>query len=187
MNIFLVGYMASGKSRLGKELANRMGYDHIDLDDLFEERYRLTIVDFFEKYGESNFRKMEHELLQEVVNRDHTIISTGGGTPCFYDNMSCIKSNGISIYLSMETPALVKRLCSVRKKRPLVNRISREALLNHVEKQMEQRAFFYNQADYIVNVTHQETDDLVQQIISLFKKENMQIRVNPAGNNPSAD
>ena len=90
MRIYLIGYMASGKSNLGQLLAEKLGYSFIDLDYLFEERFRISVLDFFEKYDEDGFRKIERSILHETLEQDDVVISTGGGTPCFFDNMHFI-------------------------------------------------------------------------------------------------
>jgi len=120
MKIYLIGYMASGKTRLGNQLAELTGYRFMDLDEVFEERYRLSVFDFFEKYGEAAFRQIEQKLLVETEKLDRTVIATGGGTPCFFGNMDFIKRHGISIYIRMTVPELAERLQQVKKKRPLL-------------------------------------------------------------------
>ena len=90
MRIYLVGYMASGKSNLGQILAEKLGYAFVDLDYLFEERFRIRVLDFFEKYDEKGFRTIEQSLLHETTGWDNMVIATGGGTPCFFDNMDVI-------------------------------------------------------------------------------------------------
>ena len=92
MRIYLIGYMASGKSNLGQILAEKLDYSFVDLDYLFEERFRISVFDFFEKYDEDGFRKIEKSLLQETTGWDDVVVATGGGTPCFFDNMRVILS-----------------------------------------------------------------------------------------------
>jgi len=120
MKIYLVGFMASGKSVIGRKLAHELGFSFIDLDEEFERKYRITISSFFQKYGEPEFRILEHKILLETKNIDNHVISTGGGTPCFHDNMTFIKENGVSIYLKVSTPTLIHRLVNSRKSRPVL-------------------------------------------------------------------
>lgn len=150
MKIYLIGYMASGKTRFGKALSTQTGYPFFDLDELFEERYRITVFDFFEKYKEESFRKIEQELLLETMNYQDAVIATGGGTPCFFNNMEFIKQNGISIYLKLDLLMLVNRLASVKKKRPLLKDKTNEELELFIRAQMAEREIFYQQADYII-------------------------------------
>ena len=136
MNIFLLGYMYSGKSTVGRQLARAMGYRFVDLDVLFEERYHTTIPLFFRKYDEAAFRRLEQMLLHETEGFENTIISTGGGTPCFADNMQWINSHGLSVWLDVSFPTLESRAAVSRKHRPLA--ISRQ----HYESRQQ----FYRQA-----------------------------------------
>ena len=98
--IILVGFPGSGKSTIAKKIANRLHYQFVDMDHLFESKYKLSIPDFFKKYGEEVFRKSEHVLLKEVIQQEKVVISTGGGTPCFHGNMELIMENGFSIYIN---------------------------------------------------------------------------------------
>jgi shikimate kinase len=169
MRIYLIGYMASGKSNLGRLLADKLGFMFIDLDYLFEERFRISVLDFFAKYDEGVFRKIEHSLLYETIDHDDVVISTGGGTPCYFDNMDIIKRAGISIYLSWELSSLVKRLKMVKRKRPLLKDIPPDELEEKVAEQLALREFYYNQADYVVKGEDFAMDDLVIQIKTRMK------------------
>ena len=149
MKIYLVGYMASGKSKLGKELSGMTGFKFVDLDELFEERYRIGIVDFFDKYGDPAFRQIEHKLLLETEFLDDTIIATGGGTPCSEENIRFIKKYGVSIYIRMDVTDLAIRLKSVKRKRPLLKNVPVEELEQFIRNQLEEREPYYLQADHI--------------------------------------
>jgi shikimate kinase len=150
MKIYLIGYMASGKSKLGRELSSLTGLAFVDLDDVFEERYRIGIVDFFSKYGDPAFRQIEHQLLLETEFLDNTIIATGGGTPCSEDNIRFIKAHGISIYVRMNVDDLVERLKSVKRKRPLLMNVPVEELGQFILEQMKEREPYYLEADHII-------------------------------------
>lgn len=115
MRIFLVGFMFSGKSTVGKLLAKSMGYEHIDTDHMFESLYNISINNFFEKYGQDLFRELEHKLLLTLIEKDNIIISTGGGLPCFHNNMELIKQNGISIHINMSLKSIIHRQKSSKK------------------------------------------------------------------------
>lgn len=151
VKIYLLGYMASGKSRFGKELAEKIRYDFHDLDDVFEERFRISILDFFDKYGELNFRRIEENLLHETEQLDHTVISTGGGTPCYYQNMDFILKNGTSIYIRQDIHSLIERLKNIRKKRPLLKDVPTNKLESFVNEQVRDREKFYLKADYTID------------------------------------
>jgi len=151
MKVFLVGYMASGKSHLSKELSDLTGYPNIDLDDIFEERYRISVNDFFNKYDESSFRRLEQELLQETESQPNAIVSTGGGTPCFFRNMEFMKMNGVCIYLRVNARILAERLQNVKRKRPLLQKVEPGDMEAMVRKQLEIREPFYLQADHVID------------------------------------
>jgi shikimate kinase len=164
MRIYLVGYMASGKSNLGRQLAGKMGYEFVDTDYLFEERFRISVVDFFEKYDEGAFRKIEQSLLHETAGMDDTVISTGGGTPCFFDNMDFIKRSGISVYIWWDSRDLADRLLKVKRKRPLLKDIAPDLIGQTVDQHLEERAFYYEKADIIVPGNTIDIDNLADQI-----------------------
>jgi shikimate kinase len=165
MRIFLLGYMGSGKSKVGGDLARKMNYPFIDLDDVFEERYRISVLGFFEKYNEEIFRKLEQKLLQETTATDDVVVSTGGGTPCFFDNMDFIKANGISFYLKPDTTTLVERLRHVKKKRPLLSRVPSPEFENFVMEQLAIREPFYLRADHVIDGGDINADRLLKIIM----------------------
>jgi len=161
MRIYLIGYMASGKSNLGRQLAEKLGFSFIDLDYVFEERFRISVLDFFEKYDEAGFRKIEQSLLHETTTFNNVVISTGGGTPCYFDNMHLIKKSGISLYLHWTIPTLVERLKHVKRKRPLLKDIPAEELQDKVTKHLTEREFYYNQADYTIDMDNLDWEALL--------------------------
>jgi shikimate kinase len=164
MRIYLVGYMASGKSNLGRQLAEKLGYGFIDIDYLFEERFRISVLDFFEKYDETAFRRIEQTLLHETINMENTVIATGGGTPCFFDNMDFITSAGVSIYLRWDSPDLVSRLKLVKRKRPLLKNINPEVLGETVNTHLAERENYYRRADICIAGNAVDLDELVGRI-----------------------
>ncbi|MCF8339267.1 MAG: shikimate kinase [Bacteroidales bacterium] len=116
--IYLLGYMGSGKSTLGKRLANLLDYNFMDTDQVFEQNFQTSINDFFQHSGETVFRQYEKQILHKTFNLQNTIISLGGGTPCYFDNMEQISKNGLSIYLQMPPKAIQKRLLKTKRHRP---------------------------------------------------------------------
>ena len=134
--------------------------------------FRISVLDFFDKYDEQAFRTIEQSLLHETIQHDRVVISTGGGTPCFFDNMEFIRHSGISLYLNWEVPALVRRLKTVRRKRPLLKDIPPAALEKKVIEQLIQREFYYNQADIVVRGENVDVDNLVLRIRSLSQAIN---------------
>ncbi|MFH1297833.1 MAG: shikimate kinase [Bacteroidota bacterium] len=162
MRIYLLGYMTSGKSWLGKELALATGLEFSDLDEQFEERYRVSILDFFEKYGEPLFRQLEQELLHETIALDEVIISPGGGVPSYADNMAFILKSGTSIYLRMEVPELVSRIIGIKKKRPLLKDLDSTSLETFVRDQLAERETFYLQANYIFDGPDYPVEEIIR-------------------------
>lgn len=146
--LVLVGFSGAGKSFVGKKIASKLDYPFIDLDRYFEEKYRFTIFDFFERFGEELFRKLEHDALMEVLQREPAVIATGGGTPCFFDNMSLINATATSVYLQMSNKSLCERLLRAKRPRPLTKTLSPDELSTYVEQQMQIRSPFYQQAHY---------------------------------------
>lgn len=152
--------MGSGKSALGRQLANLLQLGFLDLDEVFEERYHISIYDFFEKYDEANFRRIEKELLLETASLSDIIISTGGGTPCFHDNMKFIGENGVSVYLRMTSGELAERLKNVKKKRPLLKDLSPDRFEEWISLQLKIREEFYNKATYIFYPLSEDIQEL---------------------------
>jgi len=110
MKIFLIGFMGSGKTTLGRKLASRMGYEFIDLDHKLEQQVELSIAEYFQLFGEDAFRQLESQVLKKTLYPDNAIISTGGGLPCFFDNMDWMKANGKSVYIKLNPKTLADRL-----------------------------------------------------------------------------
>ncbi len=150
MKIYIVGYMGAGKSNFGSDLALQLEFGFFDLDDAFQEKYHISVVDFFEKYGEDPFRKVEQELLHSTASLDNYVISTGGGTPCHFDNMDFILANGMSVYLHLEAADLAGRLKFIKHKRPLIRDIADDALPAFIENHLLEREVIYSRAGMIV-------------------------------------
>lgn len=162
--IYIIGFMGCGKSFTGKRLASRLGYKFYDIDTLFEEKYHFTISDFFNQFGEDAFRKLERDLLQSTVDYNNTVISTGGGTPCFFDNMNFIKEQGISVYLKMPPEKILARLSQSKRPRPLVKSLQGEELLDKIRNLLKEREVYYLQADIIIEAVFIEPAEIVNQI-----------------------
>ena len=148
--IFIIGYMCSGKSSISRKLASRLGYNSFDTDDLFEEKYHVSVNDFFEKYGEDYFRKFEAEILRKTGDLRKVVISTGGGTPCYYDNMKWMKDNGMTVFIKVSPTTAYNRLVTAKRKRPLVNGKTSEELMRYIETHYGSRLSYYEQAELTV-------------------------------------
>lgn len=170
INIVLLGYMGSGKSLIGKRMSKNLEMGFLDLDDYIESKEKKKIKNIFSDHGEIYFRKKETFYLNEVLETSkNTIISLGGGTPCFGNNMEIIKQHKTSksIYLQTSLEVLIDRLYDERSKRPLIAHIdTREGVLDFIRKHLFERSFYYNQAQYRVNTDGKSVDQLVQEIIS---------------------
>ncbi|MCF8372586.1 MAG: shikimate kinase [Bacteroidales bacterium] len=151
MRIFLIGYMGSGKSTVGKRLAQKMNLTFFDLDPLIEKRTGKTIPVIFLDYGENAFRRIEKETLSEILQADNYVLSTGGGTPCFFDNLEQMNLAGTSFYLKMDAGMLAHRLFYSKTERPLLAGKSREELFDFIKQNLAEREVFYSQAKHSIN------------------------------------
>ena len=144
--IFLVGFMGCGKTTLGRRLASRLGYEFMDLDHILEEKEGMTIAEYFKKFGEDAFRKLESEVLKQTDYPEHAVISTGGGLPCFFDNMQWMNEHGKTVYIKLTPKTLAERLKNEKEERPLLREKHGEALVAFIEEKLGEREIFYNQA-----------------------------------------
>ncbi|MEY3323410.1 MAG: hypothetical protein RLZZ417_2993 [Bacteroidota bacterium] len=150
-NIYLIGFMGSGKSFLGKLMATLFGLHFLDLDHFVEESCNMSIPEIFLHDGENGFREKESYYLRKTAEKTNMLISCGGGTPCFNENMDWIKNNGISIYLKTSEELLFSRLNKQKNGRPLINTMTDDELKDYISKKIKERELFYNQADFISN------------------------------------
>lgn len=162
--IYIVGYMCSGKSSISRKLAKRLGYQAFDTDDMFEEKYHISVQDFFDKYGEGYFRKFESEILKKTGEFHNVVISTGGGTPCFLDNMEWMNTNGTTVFVKISPATAFHRLLTARRKRPLVTGKSEEELCRYVENHYNSRLMFYEQARFTVKGENVNIDEIIENI-----------------------
>jgi shikimate kinase len=167
MNIYLVGFMGCGKSTVGKKLANKLGFDFIDLDSFVEEQAGSTIEKLFKVSGEDVFRKFERNCLRVISQKTNQVISTGGGTPCFFDNMEVINSTGMSVYLKMSAETLFSRLKQSNQQRPLLKDMNDEELKAFIIRKLEERESFYSKAQFKVKAK----DLNVEELADFLKKE----------------
>lgn len=168
MRLFLIGFMGSGKSTMGRALASQLDLTFIDLDSFLEEKYFKTIPQIFAEEGEEGFRRKERKVLEEVCSFDNVIVATGGGAPCFFDNMDLMNNSGYCIFLDVQVSSLVNRLLHARVERPLIKGKSAEELEAFIGLTMEKRRPFYEKAKYILRGSEITTN----QIIELLTPEN---------------
>ncbi|GAB4518353.1 MAG: shikimate kinase [Allomuricauda sp.] len=170
MKIVLLGYMASGKSTVGRLLARQLGMSFVDLDEYIEQHQKKSIKDIFSEKGEIFFRKLEHQMLKEVLD-SHTavVLSTGGGTPCYANNMETIlQQSDLSIYLNHSIPVLVERITKEKEHRPLVKNIPDNDLPEFVGKHLFERRPFYMQAEHRVDCDPLSAEEVVAEIKKLL-------------------
>ncbi len=170
MDIYIMGYMGSGKSTVGQLLATHLGYDFVDYDTYISEKEGMTISELFTKKGEIYFRKKEALYLKEIVTTSPSkkIVSLGGGTPCYGSNLEIIKeSDVLSIYLNVPVVELTERLWTEKEERPLIaGQQSKEELEEFVRKHLFERSFYYNQASKVVKVKKQSASEIVEEIVA---------------------
>ncbi|MEL6864676.1 MAG: shikimate kinase [Bacteroidota bacterium] len=158
MRIFLVGFMGSGKSRVGKELAEALDYQHIDLDEWIVQKEGRSIPEIFEEQGEAHFRELEHRYLLEMAKEEDTVISSGGGTPCFSDHIHWMNAHGLTIFLDLSEDRLLERLLRKPGKRPLITGKSLAEVQGFIQKKLAERRGFYEQAKILYRIGEEERE-----------------------------
>ena len=163
MHIFLIGYMGCGKSYWGKRLANSLSFDFIDLDELIEKREGLSIPDIFKQFGEASFREREKSALESIKELEHaTVISTGGGVPCFHDNISRMNTMGKTLFLEASPRILKQNILKSDDVRPIVKAVPENELEAYIANHLKERLPFYQQAQIKANVDSLELEGLIK-------------------------
>lgn len=164
---FLTGLMGSGKTYWGQVLAAKNNFNFIDLDAIIENSIDISISQIFDTKGEFFFRKIETEVLTKISTKHNTIIATGGGTPCFNNNMSWMNENGITIWLNQSIENIIEKIIPEKIQRPLIADISNQDLSAFFANQLQQRKFFYQQSNHNLNANEISENNL-QKIIDLY-------------------
>lgn len=167
-HLFILGFMATGKSTLGKKAAKRIQLPFLDLDHCIEELARQSISEIFAAHGEQHFRSTESTVLQNLALQAPSLIATGGGTPCHNNNMDFILQNGWSIYLQTPPERLLGRLRQQRSQRPLLAQLSDAELKGFIDKKLEERNPFYEQADFVIVNNGKKVRELVEEVEAIF-------------------
>lgn len=163
--IYIVGFMGSGKTTIAKRLANRLGMEWYDTDRMFEERFHISVNDFFHKYDEPLYRRLETEMLHSTAQFDQAIISTGGGTACFNDNMDWMNQHGLTLFLKVSPQTAYDRLLHAKVKRPLAVNKTPEELMTFVKACFAERLPYYEQAKMTI-----KGEDLdLQQVVTTIQ------------------
>lgn len=173
MKFFLIGYMGSGKSTVGKLLSEELNHKFYDLDQEIEKEYGLAISEIFARRGEIFFRKAERKMLQKLIALDEdAIVSLGGGTPCYGDNMELVKNaNSVrSIYLKLNIQTLLQRLKQEKEDRPMISHLETEELLEEfIRKHLFERGFYYNQSELILDCNGKDLSEITQELMETLR------------------
>ena len=169
-NIYLVGFMGCGKSTIGRRLAAAGGYNFVDLDQRVCDLAGMTIPEIFASQGEEAFREWERKALEEVAQMERVVVATGGGAPCFGDNMDFLLRHGKAVYLKMTPRALQQRLLHARAVRPKIVGKGPEELLAYIEELLTEREPYYGKAGVVVNCDNVSPGVVVGRLKYLLKK-----------------
>ena len=168
--IFLIGYMGAGKTTLGKAFARAMGLTFVDLDWYIEERFHKSIRQLFAERGEEGFRELEKRMLHEAGDFEDVVISVGGGTPCFFDNMEYMNEAGETVFLDVNLQVLFRRLKVAKQQRPLLYGKTDEELKAFIQEALQKRLPFYTKAKHTFNGERLEDRHQIQQSVERLKE-----------------
>jgi shikimate kinase len=170
MKIVLLGYMASGKSSIGKRLSKKLSMRFLDLDDYIIEQEKMSISEIFKLKGEVYFRLIEHKYLKEILAKDEKfILALGGGTPCYANNMEEInKGDTLSIYLQGSTATMIERLIRKKAKRPLIATLGDDKIPEFVAKHLFERRPFYEQAKTTIKIDDKTKKEVAEELVTLL-------------------
>ena len=150
MKYFIVGFMGCGKTTWSRKLAAKLGYEFIDLDHVLEAKAGMSIAEYFSSFGEDAFRNLESQVLKETEYAENTVVSTGGGLPCFFDNMDWMNANGKTVYIKLSPKTLADRLENSKTVRPVLQGKKGDELVEFITGKLTERERFYLQASNIV-------------------------------------
>ncbi|MDD4225129.1 MAG: shikimate kinase [Mariniphaga sp.] len=167
MRIYLIGYMGSGKSTLGKMLAKYAGMQFIDMDHYIEKRNCKTVPRLFAEEGEEAFRNKERKALHELSEMNDVVIATGGGAPCFFDNMDVMNRTGKTVYLNISPKILAERLLNSKTDRPLIRGKTEEELIQFIDESLKNRNAFYLKAHDQIT----DPDTALEDIITMLNQD----------------
>lgn len=170
IRIFLVGYMGAGKTTLGKAFARTMGLTFVDLDWYIEERFHKSIRQLFTERGEDGFRELEKRMLHEAGDFENVVISVGGGTPCFFDNMDYMNQAGETVFLDVDIHVLFRRLRIAKQQRPLLADKNDEELMTFIQEALQKRLPFYTKAKHVFNGEKLEDRRQIKQSVERLKE-----------------
>jgi shikimate kinase len=166
MNVVITGFMCSGKTSVGKRLAEKLNFDFLDTDDLIENKVGMRITEIFEKYGEPYFRELEAQIIKEVSEKDKLVISTGGGVVLREENVNNLRKNGVIINLVAKPETIYERLKKQPGIRPLLNKPNP---LEEIKKLLEYRERYYKNCDFRVETDNLSVEEIVEKILNFLK------------------
>ena len=169
IRIFLTGYMGAGKTTLGKAFARKLNLPFVDLDWYMEERFHKTVGELFVERGEAGFRELEKNMLHEVGAFEDVGISTGGGAPCFFDNMDFMNRNGKTVFLNVHPDVLFRRLRVAKQQRPILQGKQDDELKEFIIRALEKRTPFYSQAQYVFNADELEDRSQIEKSVEKLR------------------
>jgi shikimate kinase len=169
MNVVITGFMCSGKTSVGKKLAEKLNFDFLDTDDLIENKVGMRITEIFEKYGEPYFRELEAQIIKEVSEKDKLVISTGGGVVLREENVNNLRKNGVIINLVAKPETIYERLKKQPGIRPLLNKPNP---LEEIKKLLEYRERYYKNCDFRVETDNLSVEEIVEKILNFLKTKN---------------
>ena len=165
MIIFLIGFMGSGKTTVGKKLANRLQYAFIDLDQFIQEKEGRTVEELFDNEGEAFFRTLESKYLRSLpTGPSGLVVATGGGLPCHDKNMAYMNQNGLTLYLQLKPGQLYHRLKHAKYRRPLLKEKNDEEVMRYIKQKLEERTPYYDQAQLTYNASNLKIPELIERI-----------------------
>ena len=170
IRIFLIGYMGAGKTTLGKAFAREMGLTFVDLDWYIEERFHKSIRPLVTERGEEGFRELEKRMLHEAAELEDGVSSTGGGTPCFLDNMEYMNTMGDTIFLDVDIKVLFRRLKVAKQQRPLLVQKTDEELMAFIAENLQKRLPFYTKAKHVFNGEKLEDRHQIKESVERLKE-----------------
>lgn len=168
--IILIGYMGAGKTTVGKALAKELGLFFYDLDWYIETRMRKTVKQIFDERGEEGFRQIEHNMLHEVAEFENVIVSCGGGTPCFFDNMDYLNQQAETVYLKASPEVLYEHLRMGKGVRPLLLNKTPEETQAFIREQLLQRESFYMKAHHVIDVNLMDNFEKIKITVAEVKR-----------------
>lgn len=169
-SIIIIGYMGAGKTTVGKALAKELGIMFYDLDWYIESRMHKTVKQIFDESGEDGFRQIEHNMLHEVAEFENIVLSCGGGTPCFFDNMDYMNQLGETVYLKASPETLYAHLKMGKGVRPLLLNKTTEEVQVFIREQLQKRESFYEKAKHIFDVNVMDNFDKINETVAQIRQ-----------------